>query len=132
MRILGFGRKWPKLQQEEFTTFRYPRGDYDWYVGERVKIVIQPRRKGGGEFLGEAEIIGKDRREFDKEYSEMVKDDIPLITEAEVIVDGFTSIEDMIAWLRKTYGRLDWMPRMNKLALKWVTFKKLEVSNAGE
>ena len=119
MRILGFQKRWQKLSNLEFTTFRYPRGDYDWQVGEQVKVVFQPRRKGGGEVLGIAEIIKKEKREFDKEYFEIVKDGVALITEEEAIVDGFPSVSDMIKWLEKTYGRLDWMPRMNKLVLRW-------------
>jgi len=119
MRVLGFSKRWGKLSNPEFTTFRYPRGDYDWQVGEQVKVVFQPRRKGGGEVLGIAEIIKKEKREFDKEYFEIVKDGVALITEEEAIVDGFPSVSDMIKWLEKTYGRLDWMPRMNKLVLRW-------------
>lgn len=120
MRILGFTKKWDKLSQPEFTTFRYPRGDYDWYVGEQVKVVLQPRRKGGGEFLGIVEITNKERREFDKEYFDLAQDGIPMITDAEAIADGFMGVDDMVNWLEKTYGRLDFMPRMNKLTLKWL------------
>jgi len=119
MRILGFTKKWTKLNQDEFTTFRYPRGDKDWGIGELVKVVIQPRRKGGGESLGTAEIKNKELREFDAEYYELAKDNVPLITDGEAIADGFTSAEDMIAWLEKTYGKLDFWPRMNKLTLRW-------------
>lgn len=119
MRVMGFSKKWDKLSQSEFTTFRYPRGDYDWYVGEQVKIVFQPRRKGGGEVLGMAEISKKEVREFDKEYYDLAKDGIPMITDAEAKADGFIGVDDMVYWLEKTYGRLDFMPRMNKLSLQW-------------
>lgn len=125
MRVLGFQKMWDKLTKGwEFTTFRYPRGDYDWEVEELAQIVIQPRRKGGGNKLGTAKIISKEIREFDEEYLEFDKDcTISLVTDEEAIVDGFQSREDMIKWMEKTYGRLDWMPRMNKLTLKWVTIK---------
>lgn len=52
MRILGFSKHWAKLDNPEFTTFRFPRKDKDWQIGETVKIVIKPRSKGGGELLG--------------------------------------------------------------------------------
>ena len=119
MRILGFSRKWQKLSNPEFTTFRYPRSDFDWYVGEQVRIIIQPHRKGGGEVLGIAEVINKEIRELDKEYYE-AQEGVPLITETEAIADGFSSIDDMVNWLEKTYGRLDFVPRMNKLTLRFI------------
>lgn len=62
MRILGFSKKWPKLKEPEFTTFRFERKDKPHYVGEQLQIVIQPRRKGGGEKLGIAEIVKKEPR----------------------------------------------------------------------
>lgn len=121
MRIFGFTKKWDKLSLSEFTTFRYPRGDSDWYINEQVKVVFQPRRKGGGEVLGIAEIIKKELREFDEEYLEMAKDDTTLlVTDTEAIVDGFKDRQDMVQWLEKTYGRLDWIPRMHKLTLRWI------------
>jgi len=116
MRILGFQKKWAKLNQPEFTTFRYG----DWAVGERIQIVIQPRRKGGGEKLGIAEIISAELREFDSDYYATFDKSIPLITEAEAIIDGFASVKDMIAFMEKTYGRLDWLPLMTKYTLKWI------------
>jgi len=30
MRILGFSKKWDKLKDPEFTTFRFERKDKDW------------------------------------------------------------------------------------------------------
>lgn len=116
MRTLGFSKKWDKLQQPEFTTFRFVRADRDWYVGEQVRIVYQPRRKGGGEQLGVAEILNKERRTFS-----------PLIfgqpvSGAEAKEDGFPGPIAMFGWLEKTYGphRLNQEP-MNKLTLKWIS-----------
>jgi len=121
MRILGFSKKWDKLKQPQFTTFRFPRADKDWTVGEQVRVVIRPRSKGGGEKLGLAEFISREAREFDKDFHRLAKGNCaPLITEAEAIEDGFVSLADMIEWMEKTYGCLDWIPCMDKLTLKWV------------
>ena len=120
MRVLGFSKRWQKLSNPEFSTFRYPRMDRDWGVGEVVQVVIQPRRKGGGDKLGCAEIINNEVRELDAQYFEMVKGDCPpLVTDVEAQADGFAGLDDMITWMEKTYGRLDWMSRMNKLTLTW-------------
>lgn len=109
MRIFGFSKKWDKLQQPEFTTFRFPRKDRDWEVGEMVQVIYKPRRKGGGEKLGVAEIIGKSLK--------------PLwaISEKEAQEDGFEEWIDMFNWLRKSYpiARLQQYP-MNKLTLRWM------------
>ena len=118
MRILGFSKKWDKLKQLEFTTFRYPRCDIDWYVGEEVQIVVQPRRKGGGDKLGIAKIINKEIRELESYFAERGYGS--LVTDDEVLADGFTSREDMVTWMEKTYG-LNYISRMNKLTLRWVS-----------
>lgn len=115
MRILGFSKKWDKLNQLVFTTFRYPRGDRDWAVGEKVKVVLSPRRKGGGELLGMAKIISKEARELDACFSSVA----PLVTETEAIEDGFDDFADMVAFMEKQYG-LDYISLFNKLALRWV------------
>ena len=121
MRIIGFQKKWQKLSNHEFTTFRFTRRDKrDWQVGELVQVVYKPRRKGGGEVLGIAKIINKEKRELDKEYFDFTEDGVSLITDDEAIEDGFLDVSDMVKWLEKIYGRLDWMPRMNKLTLKWI------------
>jgi len=128
MRILGFKKHWEKLDKPEFTTFRYPRGDRDWEEGEVVKVVIQPRKKGGGNVLGTAQIIDKVQRELDPIYYAMKPDECPpLTTDEEARADGFFDLADMNNWLEDTYGRLDYIPRMNKLTLVWVTeFKELD------
>ena len=118
MRELGFSKRWPKLQQEVFTTFRYPRLDRDWYVGEHVQLVYKHRSKDR-EFLGYAVIEKKEVRELDREYHAM-RPDVPLLTDEEAQEDGFESLDDMFAWMEKKYGRLDFMPRMNKLTLRRV------------
>jgi len=115
MRILGFSQKWSKLDFPEFTTFRHTRGDRDWDVGEQVQIVIQPRRKGGGDKLGIAEIIGKELRELDPFFAHVA----PLVTKEEAIADGFNSREDMVYYMEKQDG-LDYISIFNKLTLRWV------------
>lgn len=110
MRILGFSKGWDKLNQDVFTTFRFPRKDKDWFVGEVVRVVFKPRTKGGGDKLGIAKILSKELRDLYR---------IGML-EAEVINDGFKNIPDMGKWLDKTYGRR-WLDEpMNKLTLKWV------------
>ncbi len=59
MRIIGFSKKWSKLSQPTFTTFRVERKDKDWFTGESVRVVVQPRTKGR-EPLGIAQIINKE------------------------------------------------------------------------
>lgn len=116
MRVLGFSKKWEKLLRLEFTTFRYPRCDKDWFVGEEVQIVIRPRQKGGGEKLGFAEIIGKERRELDSDFPMVA----PLVTESEAVEDGFDDFASMVSFMERQYG-LDYISLFNKLTLKWVT-----------
>ena len=121
MRILGFSKKWGKLKQPEFTTFRHPRGDKDWYIGEQVRVVFQPRRKGGGEILGVAEIVKKEIRELDSFFTDGVivkPTGVKLVTDTEAIADGFASRFEMGEWMEHTYG-LDFISRMNKLTLRW-------------
>ena len=121
MRILGFSEKWDKLLQDKFTTFRFPRKDRDWQVGERVRIVYEPRRKGGGELLGIAEIESK--------YAVMIiaidhpPDPIcPMgeISEEDARVDGFESKKLMQLWMWDKYKRRLYYEPMNKLTLWWI------------
>lgn len=115
MRVLGFSEMWPKLQQDEFTTFRFPRKDKDWFVSETVKVVYQPRRKGGGDFLGVAQIVDKVSRGV---YFRSLFAD--RISEVEAIADGFDSLEDMQRWLRRAHGDQRIAEElMHKLTLRW-------------
>lgn len=127
MRILGFQRKWDKLNRtypyvayelalsdEEassavfFTTFRYPRLDKDWQVGELVQVVIKPRSK---------------ERKF-VYYAEIIK--IEPIAMSDIIAqmawaDGFSSLGAMMDWLANTYGndyRWLWRKPMNRIFLR--------------
>ncbi|KKN74755.1 hypothetical protein LCGC14_0387970 [marine sediment metagenome] len=103
MRILGFSKKWPKLNDIEFTTFRFTRKDRDWLAGENVQIVYKPRSKER-EILGVARIKEK---EFLKVWD---------ITEYEAVVDGFNNALEMWQWLGKPKG----YKRINKLTLRWL------------
>lgn len=130
MRILGFSRKDlvnyltgnPKLVEDEFTTFRFTRRDKDWAVGELVQAVYKPRRKGGGEFLGSAEITKKEPRYIEWKG---LRPATGVLTEFEARADGFIGYHEMAKWLRKLYGleRLLNEP-MNKLTLRWVNAER--------
>ncbi len=107
MRILGFSKKWDKLNGIEFTTFRFPRKDRDWEAGEVVQVVFKPRSK-------EREILGSARINHKSSVG------IMNITEEEAIKDGFLGCRDMEAWMIKTHGESKtWQP-MNKLTLRWL------------
>jgi len=102
MRILGFSQHWSKLDNAEFTTFRFPWSNgFEFRVGDKVQIVITPRSPKRV-VLGVAEIIGADWRRIDDTF--LINSGYPLITEEEAMKDGFTSRDDMQAWLRKAYG----------------------------
>jgi len=106
MRIISFSKKWDKLREDIFTTFRFPRKDKDWFVGEVVQVFYKSRSPQR-EKLGIAVI-------FNKEIRLGAKDD------EEAKADGFIDMCDMERWMIKTYGEAKtWQP-MNKLTLKWV------------
>lgn len=118
MRILGFCMKWPKLDQPTFTTFRMPRRDRDWEVGEEVQVVLRPRTKGR-DILGIALIIGKDQRRLRSLSDVHFRPyQIPEITRDEAIKDGFDSYKSMQDWLVKAH-RLGPYSVINKLTLSW-------------
>jgi len=116
MRILGFSKHWVKLEEKEFTTFRFQRRDADWEIGEQVQIVYKPRTKGR-EILGVATIIGRNTRLIPSAASYVAKVNAPLITHAEVVADGFESVNEMRQWLQRAYGR-ERVLLMNKLTLR--------------
>ena len=109
MRILGFSRKWDKLQQDTFTTFRWRRKDADkgrdWHRGETLKIVYHPRHEH--EVLGIAQVIIKETKQCQ------------MITDAEAIADGFQDTGEMMDFLNPPAPA--GMQIVNKLTLKWVT-----------
>jgi len=108
MRILGFSKKWDKLKQKEFTTFRFPRRDKDWFIGEQVQIVYKPRTRGR-EILGIAEITDSDPK-----Y-------LCIITDYEAKQDGFKNWREMLDWMMKRYEFKKLREsKMNKLTLRWI------------
>ena len=114
MRILGFSKKWPKLSNLEFTTFRFPRRDRDWAVGECAQIVYKPRSKEQ-ELLGIAEIIDKCEK-YITCYG-LSKG----VTNEEAKADGFNDRDDMLRWIEKIHGGIPYL--MNKLTLRWLERK---------
>ena len=116
MRIMSFNQKWLKLQNAEFTTFRYFRLDKDWWIGEQIQIFYKARSKDR-QFLGIAEIIDKERRELDLVFPDNL---VPLVIEAEAVADGFESVKAMVKYMEKLYG-LGYFSLFNKLTLKWIS-----------
>jgi len=122
MRILGFSRRdWinyetghPKLEEDKFTTFRFKRRDRDYEVGEVVRVVIRPRRKGGGEYMGPAMIIAREPRGMP-----LPEGPPPAIIREEARRDGFLSYKDMWTWLYRIHGDRLLQEPMNKLTLSW-------------
>ena len=128
MRIFGFSRKWDKLNQSEFTTFRFPRRDKDWAIGEEVQLVYHPRSKDR-EILGIAQIVNIEKRAmaWHGDMTGEVK-----VTDAEAIEDGFDNTVgitggayfSMWEFLWEYYGgrRLLKEP-MNKITLRQIRFR---------
>lgn len=114
MRIISFSKKWEKLSQSEFTTFRFTRKDTDWHIGEVVQVYYK-NRTPQREKLFEAEIINKEMRKIATAFEQYRP------TEEEAKADGFPNLFEMNTYFRKTYGeaRLFEEP-INKLTLKRV------------
>ena len=114
MRRLGVTVCWNKLDEDEFTTWRFPRRDKDWILGETVLVVFQPRHDN--QMLGIATILKKEPRALSRV---MVTTDIPLPTEEEATWDGFQSLGSMLAWFWKVYRYRVFEETANKLTLRW-------------
>ncbi len=131
MRIIGFSKKWNKLGEMIFTTYRFPRKDKDWAVEEVVQAVYKPRSKER-EVLGIARIIRKEPKDLNKQfhyytggYSEPNTPDT--ITPDEAKEDGFAGMhgggdtEKMRKFFQDTYGyKRCKEERINKLTLYWI------------
>lgn len=122
MRVLGFSKRWEKLERKEFTTFRYPRADSDkgrdWHVGENVQIVLHPRSKGR-EVLGTARIFRKEERNISQPMIGYIS-----VSDEEAEADGFEDTTDMGFWIENTYGKT-YKPIINKFTMRWI--KRAEV-----
>lgn len=118
MRIMGFSKRWAKLQQPRFTTFRVTRKNKDWFISEIVQIVYKPRSPHR-EILGKAQIINKETRLVP--YGTGNQSSIRRITEDEAKADGFVSLFEMKEFLRGKHGddKLKDEP-INKLTLIWL------------
>lgn len=119
MRILGFSKKWDKLKQDTFTTFRFTRRDRDWEVGEVVQVVYKTRAKER-EVLGVAKIISKEARSMWREYP---LENVTVVSDSEILADGFNSYNEIWKFLLSKYGYRDDIrvvnQPMNKLTLRW-------------
>lgn len=132
MRILGFSKKWGKLNKQwferdyhTFTTFRYPRRDRDWDEEEVVQVVYKPRTKER-EPLGIARIIRKEEKDIDQEWKYYPLPNFPntpyVISPEEAKEDGFTGqhgtgdVKAMRSFIRD-YSRSS---LINKLTLYWI------------
>ena len=120
MRILGFSKKWPKLYKNSddlFTTFRCPRADKDWAVGELVQIVYKPRSKER-EKLGIVRIEVKELKSFFWMIPYKVDQIVTRVTNKEAIEDGFDDLKDMWRYVSKiNHGDIH---LFNKLTLCWI------------
>ena len=106
MRIISFSKRWQRLSKPEFTTFRFPRADKDWYVGEVVQVYYKSRSPQRDK-LGEAEITSKVKQ-------------LGAQSDEEAQADGFLDCEDMEKWMVKTYGYAETWKPMNKITLRWL------------
>lgn len=106
MRIISFSNMWNKLDNDVFTTFRYPRADKDWYVGERVQVFYK-NRSPNRQKLGEAIITNKELR------------NLKLVTNEEAIADGFDNRTSMEEYMHKQYG-VNYASTMNKITFRWI------------
>lgn len=110
MRVMGFSRKWEKLSQPVFSTFRLPRKDRGWSIGEQVQIVYRPRSKDREILTDAAIILNVESRSFNPRMA-------PKITQLEAIADGFVSVGQMQAWLEKAHGHFNSSTIFNKLTI---------------
>ena len=110
MRILSFQQNWinhitnkSKLSEPEFTTYRFPRKDRAWAVGEIVQVVYRTRSKDRVE-LGEAKIRAIQHN--------------PNISDYDAQQDGFEDRDAMMAFLQKNPKEKYGLP--DKLILTWM------------
>ena len=125
MRILGFSRKdlmnyltnTPKLEEDEFTTFRVPRKDADWEEKELVQVVLHPRSPERN-ILGTARIIHKEPKFFFFMPHGLFEGRV--INDGDAKRDGFPSSHEMYVVMVKMHGEEAMEGQINKLTLTWV------------
>lgn len=125
MRELSFSQLWPKLVQPQYTTFRFPRRDKDWQVGEVVKVLFKARSPRDRSVLGIGEIVGKVPRWVMEDDPYKLAIDyaatfgIATFTKAEAVADGFTDRAAMLEWISNGCKLRNITQPMNKLTLAW-------------
>ena len=107
IRVMGFSRLWPKLNQEQFTTIRFPRKDKDWVVGEVVKVTYRLDSKERL-VIGTTQIVSK--------TPIMLHD----LSDAEAREDGYEDLQAMVVRMHDVHGDRVLSEPMNKLRLKFV------------
>ncbi len=141
MRELGFSKKWGKLKELMFTTYRFTRRDRDWETEEVVKCVYKPRSKER-EVLGIARIIRKQPKNLNKFWQYYPTPNYPntpdMISPSEAKEDGFTGmhgggdIEKMRKFFIDTYSYSKCQEPINKLTLYWIEETKAKLKEANE
>jgi len=93
---------WDKLNQDEFTTWRFPRKDAskgrDWHVGEKVQCFYKNRSPKNRKFLFNAEIIHKEPRH-------LLLNGLVNLGLYEAQADGFANEVTMFNFFLKEHGR---------------------------
>lgn len=120
MRILGFSYHWKKLDRDTFTTFRLPRRDKDWQLGEEVQVVIRPRSKTR-ELMGPALITQAEANRVLGKYAQYFTPPYSIITEGEATEDGFSNLTEMLLWLFNANRDRIFESKLTKLTLKWTS-----------
>jgi len=123
MRYMYFAKNWPKLTTgEDFTTFRYPIPDDDWYINE--KVVVARQLTGLKQLvLGTAKVKKKElRRPFYHSSRLHFLDWPPCISRDEALTDGFGSLVEMLDWLEHHYPEKfnPTIKLIHKLTLHWI------------
>ncbi len=127
MREIGFSKRWGKLRDTLFTTYRFPRKDKDWQIEEVVRCIYKPRSKER-EVLGIARIIRKQSKDLNKRWQQYYPtpnypNTPDIITPNEAEADGFTGMhgggdtEKMRKFFIDTYGYKKCEEPINKLTL---------------
>jgi hypothetical protein len=117
VRIISFSKKWPKLRQSSFTTFRFPRRDKDWYAGEVVQVYYKSRSPER-EKLGIALIKSKEAKFL------VGPGEIREVSDLQAREDGFSNFAEMLLWFSRMHGERIFREKLNKLTLAWQEFPK--------
>jgi hypothetical protein len=101
---------WGKLQNDEFTTFRFARRDKDYQVEEKLQAWYR-QRSPKRQYLFNVEVVSK--------YPKWLIDANGLyINVEEAKEDGFETPELMFTFLHKAHGKRVYREPINKLTLR--------------